>query len=146
MTMEVPVKDVAQFLKVLADESRLQILWLLFNHEELCVCELVEALGVSQSKVSRHLATLRHTGLVTDRRDGAWSFYSLRLTDNELERAVLDALREKLADHTDGMRVLQNLNESIKGMEGTPGGACRACGPRAAALKSAANSPRRDGT
>ena len=131
------MKDVAQFLKVLADESRLQILWLLLNHEELCVCELVEALGVSQSKVSRHLATLRHTGLVTDRRDGAWSFYSLRPANNELERAVLDALREKLADHPGGMRVLQSLNESIKRMEGTPGGAC---GPRAAALRSAANS------
>ena len=137
--MEVPVKDVAQFLKVLADESRLQILWLLLTHEELCVCDLVEALGVCQSKVSRHLATLRHTGLVTDRKDGAWSFYSLCPAKSELERAVFDALREKLAGHPGAVRVLQNLNEWTKRMEGNPGGAC---GPRAAALKSAANSTR----
>jgi len=136
------VKDVAQFLKVLADESRLQILWLLLNHEELCVCDLVEALGVSQSKVSRHLATLRHTGLVTDRKDGAWSFYSLRPANNDIERAVLDALREKLAGHPGAVRVLQSLREWIKRMEGDPGGAC---GPRAAALKTAANSTRGDG-
>ncbi len=137
------MKDVAQFLKVLADESRLQILWLLLNHKELCVCELGEALGVSPSKVSRHLATLRHTGLVTDRKDGAWSFYSLRQADNELERAVLDALRENLAGHPGAVRVLQSLNEWSKRMEANPDGAC---GPRAAALKSAANPTRGDST
>ena len=108
------MKDVAQFLKSLADESRLQILWLLFNHEELCVCDLVEALGVSQSKVSRHLAILRHTGMVTNRRDGAWSFYSLCPANNDLERAVLDALRDELADHPGAVRVLQRLHNWIE--------------------------------
>jgi len=108
------VKDVAQFLKVLADEFRLQILWLLFNYEELCVCDLVEALGVCQSKVSRHLATLRHMGLVTDRKDGAWSFYSLRLTSNEFERAVLDVLRKKLAGYPGAVRVLQDIHIWMK--------------------------------
>jgi DNA-binding transcriptional ArsR family regulator len=44
------------------------MLWLLFNHEELCVCDIMEALGITQSKASRHLSTLRHAGLVTDRR------------------------------------------------------------------------------
>ena len=137
------MKDVAQFLKVLADESRLQILWLLFNHRELCVCELVETLAVSQSKVSRHLATLRYTGLVTDRRDGAWSFYSLRPAQNELERAVLDALREKLADHPDAVRLLQTLNDRSTRMAAKPG---KACGPGAAALQSSANTTREDET
>lgn len=105
------MKDIARFLKVFADESRLQILWALLNHEELCVCDISEALGVSQSKVSRHLATLRHTGLVSDRKDGAWSFYSLCPANNEFERAVLDALRKKLGDHPDAVHVLQNLHD-----------------------------------
>ncbi len=136
------MKDVAQFLKVLADESRLQILWLLLTHEELCVCDLVEALGASQSKVSRHLATLRHTGLVADRKHGAWSFYSLCPANNAFERALLDALRENLAGHPGAVSVLQNLNEWTQRMEREPGAAC---GPRTAALKSAANSTLGDG-
>ncbi len=111
MNAEVLVKDIAQFLKALADESRLQLLWLLLNHKELCVCDLGGALGVSQSKVSRHLAILRHKGLVTDRKDGAWSFYSLCPAKNELERAVLDALRKKLGDHPGAVRVLERLDE-----------------------------------
>jgi ArsR family transcriptional regulator, arsenate/arsenite/antimonite-responsive transcriptional repressor len=112
--MEVSVRDVAQFLKVLADESRLQILWLLLNHEELCVCDLGEALGVSQSKVSRHLATLRHTGLVTDRKKGAWSFYSILPAGNDLESALLDTLRVELADHPDAVRTLQSLHHWLE--------------------------------
>ena len=71
------MKDAAQFFKVLADEARLKIIWLLFHHEELCVCDVMAALGITQSKASRHLATLKHAGLATDRKDGLWSHYAL---------------------------------------------------------------------
>ena len=104
------MRDVAQFLKVLADEARLRMLWLLFNHRELCVCDIVEALNITQSKASRHLATLRHAGLVVDRKEAAWSYYSICPAENQLERAVLDALRAKLADHPGAGRVLQDLH------------------------------------
>jgi ArsR family transcriptional regulator len=50
---------------------------LLRMHRELCVCELVSGLDESQSKVSRHLAQLRNCGLLQDRRQGQWVFYSL---------------------------------------------------------------------
>lgn len=91
------MRDVAQFLKALGDDARLQILWLLFRHRELCVCDLMGVLGITQSKASRHLATLRHARLVVDRREGAWSYYSLREANSELERAVLESLRRELA-------------------------------------------------
>jgi len=104
------VKDVARFFKVLADEARLQMLWLLFNHRELCVCDIMEALGITQSKASRHLATLRHAGLVADRREAAWSHYSICPVENEFERALLDTLRARLADHPGAARVLRDLH------------------------------------
>jgi ArsR family transcriptional regulator len=110
----VVVKDVAQFFKILADEARLQMLWLLFNHKELCVCDLMEVLGITQSKASRHLATLRHAGLVVDRKAAAWTYYSICAADSELERAVLDTLRAKLAVHLDAARVLKNLNTLLE--------------------------------
>ncbi len=47
------------FVKVLADEARLIMLWLLFNHRELCVCDIMAALEITQSKASRHLAALK---------------------------------------------------------------------------------------
>jgi ArsR family transcriptional regulator, arsenate/arsenite/antimonite-responsive transcriptional repressor len=126
--MELIVKDVAQFLKVLADEARLQMLWLLFNHRELCVCDLMEALGITQSKASRHLATLRHAGLVIDRREAAWSYYSICPAKNELEHALLDAVRVQLVDHPGAAQVLHNLHTWMKRKDRdvacAAGGAC----------------------
>ncbi|MAR91493.1 MAG: transcriptional regulator [Pseudomonadales bacterium] len=66
-----------QFYKCLADDTRLRCLLLIFLEGELCVCELMAALEQSQPKISRHLAQLRKCGLVQDRRQGQWVFYSL---------------------------------------------------------------------
>ena len=67
--------DVLQrIFKTLADPTRVRILALL-EREELAVQELMEALGMAQSRVSRHLAILREAGLVQDRRDGTFVFY-----------------------------------------------------------------------
>ena len=65
------------FYKALADETRLLTLLLIHAEGELCVCELTEALAISQPKVSRHLATLRSSGLLTDRREGQWVYYRI---------------------------------------------------------------------
>ncbi len=64
-------------LKALADMTRLRIVHLVNQNNELCVCELSEALQIIQPKISRHLAILRKTGLLKDRREGQWIFYSL---------------------------------------------------------------------
>ena len=69
--------DPVQFYKCLADENRLRCLLLTQHEDELCVCELTEALDESQPKVSRHLAQLRQCGLLIDRRQGQWIFYRI---------------------------------------------------------------------
>ncbi|WP_166256978.1 metalloregulator ArsR/SmtB family transcription factor [Marinobacter salicampi] len=63
--------------KALADDLRLAALLLIRDQRKLCVCELTEALDVSQPKVSRHLAILRDTGLVETERRGQWVYYFL---------------------------------------------------------------------
>jgi ArsR family transcriptional regulator len=103
------VRDVAQLFKVLADESRLKMLWLLCNSRELCVCDLMETLQITQSKASRHLATLRHAGLVSDRKAGAWTYYSLCPVEDARARAQLEALRVSLATHPGAAAVLRAL-------------------------------------
>lgn len=65
------------FYKCLADELRLKILMLIKRHDELCVCDLTDALEASQPKVSRHLALLRNAGMLSDRRQGQWVYYRL---------------------------------------------------------------------
>lgn len=66
----------AKVLRVAADERRLRILGVLMR-KELCVCELADALLLAQYEVSRHLARLKQVGLVADRREGLWAYYSI---------------------------------------------------------------------
>lgn len=63
----------------LSDPLRLQVLELL-HAQELCVCELCEAMKVSQSKLSFHLKTLKDAGLVCSRQEGRWIYYRLNLS------------------------------------------------------------------
>ena len=69
--------EALSFFKCLSDQTRLTCLMLIQQEEELCVCELMEALQESQPKISRHLAQLRRFDLLSDRRQGQWVFYSI---------------------------------------------------------------------
>lgn len=62
---------------------------LIFLEQELCVCELVEALQESQPKISRHLAQLRQCGLLSDRRQGQWVYYRINEALPEWAELVL---------------------------------------------------------
>jgi ArsR family transcriptional regulator len=66
-----------QLFKNLSDETRLNIILLLRDRGELCVCELSNTLDELQPKTSRHLAMLRESGLLLDRRQGKWIHYRL---------------------------------------------------------------------
>jgi ArsR family transcriptional regulator len=130
------MKDAAQFFKVLSDQARLKIIWLLFHHEELCVCDVIAALGITQSKASRHLATLKHAGLATDRKDGLWSHYELRPVQDELAKTHLALLRRSLAARPDAAPLLKTLQRWLDGKK--PGMACA----KAAACAAKAGSSR----
>ncbi|CAI0860958.1 metalloregulator ArsR/SmtB family transcription factor [Serratia grimesii] len=73
MTLLTPLK----LFKNLSEETRLTVVLLLRQAGELCVCELSGALAESQPKISRHLAMLRESGLLLDRREGKWIYYRL---------------------------------------------------------------------
>lgn len=69
---------IANIFKSLADETRLRLILLLQGKSELCVCDLIHALDMPQSTVSRHLAYLKKNGWLHDRRGGVWMYYSLK--------------------------------------------------------------------
>jgi ArsR family transcriptional regulator len=104
------VRDTAVLFRAIGDETRLQMLWLLMNHRELCVCDFMEVLQITQSKASRHLRNLFHAGLVTDRREGLWVYYSLRSFDRGLVPSVLRALETSLAEEEQARAVLARLD------------------------------------
>lgn len=66
-----------QLFKILSDETRLRIIMLIDLETELCVCELISALTVSQPSISRNLAQLRKSGLLVDRKYKQWVFYAI---------------------------------------------------------------------
>jgi ArsR family transcriptional regulator, arsenate/arsenite/antimonite-responsive transcriptional repressor len=101
------MKYEARFFKALADETRLQILWLLMVKEELCVCDIMGVLGITQSKASRHLRYLFNLGLVTDRREGLWMYYRILALPGSWQEKQLQLLAEMVQDQP-GTKVLQN--------------------------------------
>lgn len=88
--------DAAQVFKALSDRTRLRIVSLLARHDGLCVSHLVEALGLPQWRVSRHLQRLRQLGLVRSRTRGTWRHYSLAEGLHQAVRRVLAAVGERL--------------------------------------------------
>jgi len=91
-TLDVP--RIAQLCNALADEARVEIVARLLDGEK-CVCDLTDALETGQSRLSYHLKVLKDAGLVTDRREGRWSYYTLA-RDAFLEaEELLSSLRPK---------------------------------------------------
>ena len=76
----------------LSDPLRLRVIELL-RSQELCVCDLCESLGTSQSKLSFHLKTLKQANLVRARQEGRWIYYSLNLSQFVLLEQYLSEYR-----------------------------------------------------
>jgi ArsR family transcriptional regulator len=70
------MKDILKLFKVLSDESRLRVLNLILERE-CCVCEVMQALDISQSKASRTLNALYDVGILKLHKEGLWSLYSI---------------------------------------------------------------------
>ncbi len=82
----------AELFHALSDEARLQIIQILLDGEH-CVCDLQNHLDVAQSRLSYHLKVLKDAGVVTDRREGRWSYYTLQRDAIVEAERLLAALR-----------------------------------------------------
>ena len=107
------MKEKARIFKALADETRLRILALLIEGE-LCVCEIMAALELPQSTVSRHLAYLRNSAWVSDRRQAAWMFYRLNERAEALIRDLKPLLEKNLANSPAHIHALEKLRKFQK--------------------------------
>ncbi|MCX5817489.1 MAG: metalloregulator ArsR/SmtB family transcription factor [Proteobacteria bacterium] len=90
------MEQLTQMYKALSEDMRLRVVMLL-THGEICVCDLMAIFGESQSKVSRHLAYLKHSGLVRSKRVGTWMHYSLRESLDSTIDAQITFMKQQLS-------------------------------------------------
>lgn len=91
--------DLAELFRLLGDPTRVRILYALLEAGELCVCDLAEVVGTSDTKVSQALRLLRGAGAVRNRRDGRNVYYRL---DDAHVRILLDVSREHVSHQHEG--------------------------------------------
>ncbi len=94
------MKQLLLLFKALSDETRLRIIKLL-ESGELCVCDIAEALSTPQPNISFHIGLLKDAGIIKDRKDGRWVYYSLDLSDIFVQLLVLGA-SERAVDSLTG--------------------------------------------
>ena len=103
--MREPIKA----FKALSDETRLRILNILLERE-CCVCEVMQALDISQTRASRNLAALYEAGFLKLRKDGLWSLYSIDRDDmNEYLADLVQAVTKAL----EGNKALEHDRERL---------------------------------
>lgn len=100
--------------KALSEENRLRIL-LALEHQELCVCQLIELLELAPSTVSKHVSVLRQARLVNGRKDGRWIFYRLAGDGSPVEiKEAIDWVKKSLSQNERIRRDKKCLKEILK--------------------------------
>ena len=104
------MQDLIKAMKALSDETRLRILNILLERE-CCVCEVMQALGISQSRASRNLGILQDAGFLRARRDKAWMVYSV---DWQAANRYTTSLSKLLRDSLVSNEILAQDKERLK--------------------------------
>ena len=106
------MRELTKLLKVLSDDSRLRVLNLL-EERECCVCEVMQVMGISQSKASRILSALHDAGLLTLRREGRWALYSVNADPaNDYAKDILAGVKKALTNNQVAADDLERLKRA----------------------------------
>jgi ArsR family transcriptional regulator, arsenate/arsenite/antimonite-responsive transcriptional repressor len=108
------MRDLMTVIKALADENRVRVLMAL-GPKELCVCQIVELLGLAPSTVSKHVAILKQARLVDGRKEGRWMFCRLAEDDASAEAKAMTSLVSRLlADDPQSREDAKRLKQILK--------------------------------
>jgi ArsR family transcriptional regulator len=114
MSKEAAMRDLMTVLKALADENRVRILRAV-QGRELCVCQIVELLGLAQSTVSKHVSILHQARLVESRKEGRWMFYRAADDDAPVEaREIAAVVSRLLAGNPEARQDATRLEQILK--------------------------------
>ena len=124
------MREAIKVFKALSDETRLRILNILLDRE-CCVCEVMQALDISQTRASRNLAALYEAGFLKLRKDGLWSLYSI---DKDGMKEYLNDLMQTVTKALEGNKEIEQDRERLRTAERVgPGCAERMRGEKAIA-------------
>ncbi len=90
---------ILSIFKALSDRNRLRIFVALLHYDELCACQFIELLQVTGATASRHLSQLVQAGLLKNRKEGRWIFYSLK--DNSFNFKVVEGWLKNQLSHSE---------------------------------------------
>jgi ArsR family transcriptional regulator len=108
------MRNLVKVFRALSDETRLRILKVLMERE-CCVCEVMQALDISQSRASRNLGILEDAGFVKSRRDGLWIVYSInKQAMNSYVAALIEVLRGSLVNEEIILRDRERLSHAMR--------------------------------
>ena len=107
------MKDLVKSMKALSDETRLRFLKILLERE-CCVCEVMQALDISQTRASRNLSALYDAGFLKLRKDGLWSLYSI---DREGMEEYYSDLVDAVGKALEGDKVVDTDRERLRRAE-----------------------------
>ncbi len=107
------MRDLVKAAQALSDETRLRILNLVMQRE-VCVCEVMQALNISQTRASRNLSILYDAGFFKQRKEGLWSLYSLKENLPEHLAKIVEAVKEALAENKTARADRERLQLAIR--------------------------------
>ena len=115
------MRKTVKAFKALSDETRLRVLNLILERE-CCVCEIMQALEISQSKASRHLSALYDAGFLKFRKEGLWSLYSVDESMEDCLSDMVSAAKKSLIENKEAKMDRERLKTTKR-----IGMACTSC-------------------
>ncbi len=103
------MKEKLEFLKLFSDKTRIRIMNLL-NKRSVCVCHLKNILGLTQAAVSKHISKLKKAGIIKEEQKSFWTYYSLDISDRELNE-IFNCIMSKLENDKTLLKDLKGINE-----------------------------------
>jgi len=108
------MRDFVKLYKALSDETRIRILKVLLERE-CCVCEVMQALDISQSRASRNLGILEDAGFIKSRRDALWIVYAIdEQRMNSYAAPLIELLRDSLANEEIILQDRERLSHAVR--------------------------------
>ncbi|MFA5032968.1 MAG: metalloregulator ArsR/SmtB family transcription factor [bacterium] len=108
------MEELIRIFEVLGDETRLRIMKILLERDTLCVCEIMQALRINQTRVSKHLRILKDAGLVKSKKKGLWVYYSINKNSSKNMKEILLFLKQMLNEDGILIKDKKRLAKAVK--------------------------------
>ena len=108
------MNELIKALKAVSDETRIRIVKVLLERKSLCVCEIIQALKITQTRASKNLKILKEAGLVTSKKKGLWVHYSINKKMSKERELILEVLGQSINKDAIVIKDRERLEKAVK--------------------------------